>query len=73
MAAAIIVAGIVINLGGSWKMEGELKGQNDIIHIVMYLILTVWADFLWIMRPCFQKSSRIISELHTLDEPDGKG
>jgi lysylphosphatidylglycerol synthetase-like protein (DUF2156 family) len=63
LAAAIVVAGIVISFGGSLKLTDKFEGQNDIINVILYLILTVVGVFLWLVRPCFQKSARIISEL----------
>jgi len=73
LAAAIVVAGIVISFGGVGKMDDELKGQEDLVCVIKYLIIMVITVFLWIMRPCFQKSWRIISELEAGIGKEGEG
>jgi len=63
LAAAIVVAGIVIGLTGSKETRSSEEPEGGISVINLYLLLTVIPVFLWIMRPCFQKSLKVILEL----------
>jgi hypothetical protein len=63
-AAAIVVAGVVIGFAGSTEIKDAGKEpQGKIVVVIVYLLLTVLPVFLWMMRPCFQKSLRITREL----------
>lgn len=63
LAAAIVVAGIVIGFGTSEQPQEQLREQQTILPVIGYLLFTVVGVFLWVMRPCFSKSVRIISGL----------
>ena len=63
LAAAIIVAGVVISFGGAGKVGERVQGEEDLVCVIKYLVVTVIAVFLWMMRPCLQKSVTIISGL----------
>ena len=67
LATAIVIAGIAISLGGAGKIEDKIEGREDFVYVIIYLIVTVVSVFLWMLRPCFQKSYRIISELSAVD------
>jgi magnesium-transporting ATPase (P-type) len=66
-ASVIVLAGIVIGFSGSVeaRVNGELK--SNILVIILYLLLTIIPVFIWMMRPCFQKSLRIILELDEMN------
>lgn len=63
LATAIVVAGIVIGFSTSEHPQEQLREQHTMLPVIGYLLFTVGGVFLWVMRPCFSKSVRIISRL----------
>ena len=64
VGAVLLLAGITIGFAGARRTQSSPATQRDeFALVVLYLAFTLFAVFMWIMRPCFEKSVRIISQL----------